>query len=575
MQLFLSNTNASLAEESDGPDKLEKLRVPRAIKVHPKLALLFMRGVPVREAYMMFFDLMLEYETVLEKAIDPLDEFISAAVMSDGNQGGAAPKLARGWQRMDPGSSPELEEWYQNLLDQAAPEPATDTPIDGAPGPNETDGGTLAKLADAIVAARGENPGPGRIEETRDKYNRYEIELLCGVTGKAGPPELWKDMTEAHLPDFWQQFRGLRKQHAHVRHYFEGHVKEHAKSSSQWTYEYLTTTEVIKAFQALDFAGQDVELSWKNRLRGCSIFALAPLTENPGQDLLHLREKMIHYEETRDQHRPSDRAAEAAIGLKVDVPTNRMELFRWMDSFTAYLSALFTDKCPLVTWTEAIAVKLQQRHAFHNYAQADWMCLLWRIHLGVRLFFQLKGSTADASDGLAILKQVVRDLSIHVKYGPDVLPQDMPRGSKAPAAATPSTRDGERRPQGDPDRASPERKKRRTERAERGPSMGAEFADTFAEDVARAISAAPEGNLRASTLWSSGADIRKLFGQAFLRLVPTGKEPCLKYFVFGNCTNPRCQNAHTVSATPSDNILKGIGSRVNTRVNTYISDSKE
>ena len=88
--------------------------------------------------------------------------------------------------------------------------------------------------------------------------------------------------------------------------------------------------------------------------------------------------------------------------------------------------------------------------------------------------------------------------------------------------------------------------------------------------IAQAAAATPK--LRASHLWKTPADIKALLGPQFLGLIPEGKQPCLKYHIFGACANPSCQFCHETTQEPTTDMVNGILTRATTRVTAFVAN---
>jgi hypothetical protein len=73
-------------------------------------------------------------------------------------------------------------------------------------------------------------------------------------------------------------------------------------------------------------------------------------------------------------------------------------------------------------------------------------------------------------------------------------------------------------------------------------SLGAPFSVKFRDDINRAANAIKPDPFYSSKLCKTAQQIQELYGPEFLSLVPPGKPPCMKFFLFGDCTYQTCFN---------------------------------
>jgi hypothetical protein len=97
------------------------------------------------------------------------------------------------------------------------------------------------------------------------------------------------------------------------------------------------------------------------------------------------------------------------------------------------------------------------------------------------------------------------------------------------------------------------------------------MAAQFCPLINQAAAAVP--NLMMSMLWKTPDTITQLLGPRFLALVPTNRNPCLRYHIFGSCGSANCQFMHKLTPAPSLYIVTGIQAQVKARVEEFIAEA--
>jgi hypothetical protein len=95
---------------------------------------------------------------------------------------------------------------------------------------------------------------------------------------------------------------------------------------------------------------------------------------------------------------------------------------------------------------------------------------------------------------------------------------------------------------------------------------GAPCATQFQADIARA-EVAKGATFKARTMADGQDQVKALFGPDFMALVPAGKMPCMRYWLFGKCSGSdlHCPMAHALPTEPTGAMLGGIKNRVKAR----------
>jgi len=533
----------------------------KALPIHPSIAAMYLRGSPLKAAFNKTQCFLASLTVTQKHLFTPLDNFMRCALTSDEADPNPESALLSNFVRKDHGDqiAPGLRAWYYQLLHRFAPTkegPRTPLPTrtDERPAPAPD---SIQNLVDYLT----EN-GPTRTHSDNSSasaYNKFDMIVLAGLSGIAGDKSTWGSLQVEVLPQFWQDAKTMRSKNTHLRTFLEGYIAN--SQSDTWSYQFLVTTDLINMIRSLVFHADDPERSFAHRNKGLSLWSLAPQSESQNNDMAARRQLMLNYEGTTANHRPDDLANIAKLSKSnADTPKSRFELFRWVDHSTHIIKMLFGKRCPILAHLEGLAVLLQKPDNFHNYSTGNWISLTWMIHLGIRNFFQSKGQGPTA---VAIFQRLSFDMASSQKYGPDVLPSDHPFLTQAPPRGggrgppnPPPTGQGEQSP-------PPAKRQRATPK---GSAMSAKFKTL----IAQASAATPK--LRASHLWKTTDDIKSLLGPQFLALIPEGKQPCLKYHIFGACANPGCNFCHDTTQEPTPDIVNGIISRATARVTSFVAN---
>jgi hypothetical protein len=157
---------------------------------------------------------------------------------------------------------------------------------------------------------------------------------------------------------------------------------------------FLLTMEMLTTIRNLSFSGDDPDKRWQSRMKGISIWSLAPQSESAHGKAKKRRQCMIDYKDTADNHHPGDQADSAKL-TKPDpnAPTDRISLFKWADHNCILLLTIFFGlECPLIKEFKTLLAKLlQDPKYFHNYNPINWAALTWKAHSDARAFFDHKG----------------------------------------------------------------------------------------------------------------------------------------------------------------------------------------
>jgi hypothetical protein len=385
-----------------------------------------------------------------------LFQFLTTEVTHEGDNHGAS-CIQTNWKHKDPGAMEELQGWYFELLAQQAWLPSQPEPIVVAPpaapmGTPPISPHSVIQLAN-LLGAHYCPPAPTEMVPATPakKYNQYKIIIWQGYVVLQGHPETWRDLQVEALPDFWVQIRSIRGQNSHLRAFVEGYIEESTKDSP-WEYSFLLTTKMLNILQGLGFAGEDAEKKWQNRMKGLSLWSLAPQQNKATHQVGNKQcQRMIDFEDMALNHCPGDRVENSCIVQPDPAPMDHMALFWWVDHAAILLTVYFGEDCPLVTSRlHPLAKVLQSRKHFHNYTMTHWVALTWRIHLNVRAFFEEKGVGMAA---VSVIRCTTVDIGSGMRYGEDILPLDFPKPHATKHQgrdSTPTGRNRAPRPDGAP-----------------------------------------------------------------------------------------------------------------------------
>jgi hypothetical protein len=206
---------------------------------------------------------------------------------------------------------------------------------------------SVGQLADLLDIRFHSNPD-GQSSSESDKYNQYKLIILAGICGAPRDPSTWRDLSLHALPDFWTKIRGMHGRNSCLRAFVEGYIADCPKASP-WEYQFLLTMEMLTMICNLSFLWDNPDKWWQSRMKGMSIWSLAPQNQSAHGEAIERHQRMVEYEDTADNHRPGDQADSAKL-TKPDpnAPTDRMLLFKWVDHTNILLTIFFGPECPLV-----------------------------------------------------------------------------------------------------------------------------------------------------------------------------------------------------------------------------------
>jgi hypothetical protein len=527
----------SIPEVPDGPGATS-IGARITMPVHKKIAALFLSpdGMLLRDAILVTNRLRATFPEGARARLDPLEAFFRVAITND-----APNVLESPWVRLDPGTSPELEDWFYSLLTRGAlgrgPGPMTE-PV---PPPQDQTGlgGAVAALTEQLRAGAPDRSA-GR------PYERFELVAIFKTGGSQGP---YTSYTAADVPPFFKEFQEHRRKKLSIRAFVESYI-DRVYPEGSIRYPFVVSSRMLTDLTTLNFAGGDTTIIHAHRMAGFSVFAVAPSEDNA--DPTARRDRMRAFEDTADQHRPADREVmDSLSAAAAETPRSRDRLHRWADHFGKMLGVFFGPDCGILPELERFVQLLLSPMYFVAYVPDDYGILLWKLHRAIRGFF-LSGTTR----WLARLTTDLEDTTQHTP--PELLLRAAlpppPRGRPMPPGQPPSGQPPAARPRLNPSTDS-------------GEGISDKFKATIdrAADAARAVGA----SFRPASILTNPGVSAALFGSQFIQCVE-GRNPCGKKFIFGNCRGS-CNLGHNFTSQPTTAVVQGMVRRVKVAVAAFIA----
>ena len=503
----------------------------KAIPLHRSWAALFLPGPSISAGIRLGHALIQLLPEATRPDVEPFARFLRAAAITNDAETPAS-VLTGPWVSVSTSDDEDLADWYYEVLEQVLPPPTAPTPTTA---PTLAQDPTVNATVQALTAQIGRDP------PTTD-YTPPELTKLfrsCGLPTDAG-------LTTTDLPIFFQELRNHRTKKS-LRTFLEGFHENHYPLHTT-RYTFVMSPQFLTDIKTLTFHGGDPLSLWSERMKGWTLFALAPAGE--GEHLTDLRAKMLYYEDTEHQHRPADRKEMAHLARHASVPATRYHVARWLDHYIKMTRVFFGPAMPLLPHLEAIHIALESTYFTLDFDASDFQKTIWATHRATRSFFfhhndqPLQRVNADIrAFHCPVSTRLPRELALPSSPTSVIPGVPYPQGLPAPAAPAPSP---------------PPAKKPRL-------ANGATFAPMFRPPIDRANQLATAKNLpfRARLLFKDSGAIQTLFGPEFLALLQGSRTPCLRYFIFGDCSTHRpCPHSHVLSHTPPKPVLDGIFTRL-------------
>jgi len=566
---FSGDADLAVVPRPDGTNGHD-LAVWKAMPVHPKIACLFMRGVSVRHAFALVRKTIASIpESARASAEELLDWICAAATTNNADPPGS--QLGTNLTRVDHGETEGLENWYLDLVGAHAATAAT-SPVPSRSGPSTNAAANPAsELARALQTAFSGSSRSRRSDdddEPTDKARPYSYDERCTILQATGVERPYTGLDDNSVNDFFLRFREYRKNSREARLFLENWL-EQRYPSHRIRYTFVFSSQTIKDLKQVTFRGGDPTTLWSNRHKGISIFAIAPLADDDTGD--STRDRMVQYEDTFANHMPKDRATQDGLSAStVSVPRDRASALRWIEFGEIWIEIFFGRHCPMLPSFRSVVKMLYSPRWTKNWKPADWYALIWAFHRGMRQFF--------IDNETLILERIDADLSGGWGCSKSFLPDELVAlERKQPRTVSPGTSSGD-----DSEKSSSSSKNRNQKRpgsdekpsADKRSTVGAEMAKAFQALIIRGEKALQPEPFLARRLCFGRDNVNAMFGPEFLALVPHRKNPCIKYFLFGSCSENRCHMCHDLTSNPSSEIINGIKQRILSRVEVLEKDPK-
>ena len=531
-----------------------------------------------RDAFKLVQDLKASIPSSSNGDLEPLVHFVRASLTANGAAGPERQSTIQSpWTSTVVSESPDLQQWYYDLLAVAVPKVPRASRTAEAPrnrsvtfgsdagdrsegGPEGGDNGvhdsdSLARALNRICDIRDNHRDP-QTPSSYNKYAAFELTILFRAAGFAAP---YGGYTQEQLPEFWRGLAPYRKKSPSTRNYIDTFVTTHWSSERQ--YSFLPTSQLVTDLTSVTLHGGDKLILWANRHKGITPLSLQPLEE--GNDGSAKLQEYLNYEGTWENHTPQERDQMTRLSQgQVRFAYTREGLYRNADFAHEVMVQWFGSECPLRQPDAELRDLFLKTDRFVGYSPENFAALQWMHHSAWRRFFLGEGTT--------LLEYLVTQVKMGMKLPSENMPEELRASFQAPRGGNP---DGgnpggglPRRP-GPPD-GGPQQPKKKSRK-----NAGASFASTFAAEIKRGNENTKSTfNVTGKTICPDEQSLKDLLGPEFLALVPNNEKPCLRYYLFGSCMyGERCAHNHKLRSEPSGAILEGIKVRLVARIDALIA----
>ena len=557
-----------------GKKTKEGVQVYRLLPVHPKIACLFMRPTPAREAFMRMGDLVDAItETVGPDAHDAglerLMNFASAAVTRAAGETVSLINSGLVPVSLTPGSP--MERRHGAALSRyivIAPPPEVEPPV--VPRPGGAGNSPVAGNPPDIAIPSATAPVDAGAEPAKTRqYHLYELRKIWSLAGAKA--EDFPLLTSSALPQFWQDFLPYRKGSA-SRTFVEGYFRDHLDQmvptgGTRLSKSFVLTAGFIRTLQDLNFTGTDPHITWGRKHLGLSFYSMAPVDSQAAASdrYLQAHDETAIYElaELDGTLTMADRRQQrASMEFEARTPETRESLIRFLDGTESIMRLLFGDDCVILKHVQAITTAICDGAACSSWDRDGFRGTAWAIHAGVRrvLLECTQGCELRHMDSLRMVEMDVRAWrSTPLRDAPiqlQALSGD--RGTKrGPADASPGTQRDSKLPA--------------LETRTHALSKNFQALLAKAKDATRV-----KRNFTLNKVMGGAGKVHEVLGPEFATLGEGGKEPCGYAFLDPRgCSNRTCKFAHTLKSEPPPPVVAAMVRRVTTAVDAYIAKQGE
>ena len=549
------DNEATLVEEDDALDPVVTWRV---LPVHPKVAILFLRGMPVLAAAKLVQEMGTQQPDG-EDDLFLLTNFCRVACTAAEREG----SIAVSWSPVHPTETNQIFEWCLGLKSTHVPNlPAASYLPPTAPSPSQEprarepdDAGRDDRLAGAIAAAVVASQQNAQTRSASKRFSHKEIERFIALAGLEVPA----DSNVSVMTPFFQGLEEDKGNKLRSRLYVEQELKTATSNDPAAQMEMTTmfSTEVISAIQNVDVTGSDYLAAWELRQRGCTIFNMAPAPDHLGAAAEALRAECMEYEEYEHRSHQDVKQSKAVHTSVEEWPTTRDRLCAWIITYREHMITMFG-----IDFIARLLMAMRKERNWHAVDVVGCMTLTWGIHRGLRLAL-----TPAPMGDLSYLRQVVVDFETgrvpSLENTDRIIAKRITDATTKPVVNSMTPKGGTGWNSGSQAANQPSStKKQKFEPFEYGNQVsGPAFAKTWAEDV-QAVKTKLGRNFNGRAFCHEQDKMDAMFGSEFKALMPPGKpNPCMSYFILGRC-HDKCDRSHTTATPPTEQIISGIKSRV-------------
>ena len=538
------------AAAPEGGAAAPTLHAHQSLPLPPTLAILFLRMPTLRRAFAITSSLRELVPAEHHGLFTPLFNFMRAAITRDTDEVTRS-ALHSGWAKRDLQAGTPLETRYYSMVGKLVPTPEPSITTAPSPAPN----------AGEVTTQESRNSDLTTTDTEKSKYQTYELRTLWSLSGYDA--ETFPALTEAALPQFWQQFKKHRASNTEARNFMESFLRTW-KTTERIVTPFIWQPSVIRAARTVNFGSDDIAFHWEFRDRGFSYLMLGPHEAfNSGSHVTTTDDwKIVELAEddgklTLDERRASRRSG----GMCPAVPADRMTTVRHMECVSDKLLMMFGTKNPITPYLQTFVRKISEDAVMGSWQADDWKALNWLVASGVRKVFNECHQGVDR-DALAFLIRINNDLSQGRRFSRNECPSQL---FSDPAKDAEAKKESLKRKQEGLGRLTGKKGQFRTQPAGSAHPIAENFA-TMLEEAKEAL-----GNKRfgVGMLLQSKADLHYVLGKEFLALVKDG-EPCMKFF-FKRCYKDDCPFGHDLSSMPSKAIIEGIVKRFKAKLKEYVT----
>ena len=532
----------------DGTANAAEVVTWKAFEVPAKIAWVFAGGRSFRDAVSWIPRILDATPAEFKADLDPLVAFVRVAATEGANGASAA---GSPWKVIETRANVQLHVWYLQLLQQRAP-----LYVEAQRAGNPVPAPMLdpATFVNAVKVAAGGPPAEPKAKKTYDEYERARIFKVVGQTANADGS--YDGLTHEQVPELFKRLL-LCKAAGKARVLLEEWYKENRPTDAP-AYSVILSADFISCMRNLTFYGDDELIMHSKRQVGFSPFGLAPVNMADLETASARRASYLQFERTEENHTPAHAAQMDALNHGPAKYPNTLESFeKWLVCFIGTVSAFLTITCDLVNPLKKLREKLYNPTLFGGYEARDYQGLAWMTHRSIRKFF--KDGNTD------MLRRIIADVEAERKHGEDCLPPEMRAPPPSMVSDTSSSGMSSLTEQSGQGRDS---KRQRRE----GGGRGAPFSHLFLKSLVgteQRTGAPVHGRL----LCPDAPSVKKMFGQEFFRLLPPQSVPCIRYFIFGNCSGNPCNMCHSLSRPPPQQVLEGLQKRVQNNCDAIAKNS--